>query len=234
VGLKQELEANVDAIIRTPWDRRDGREIPESDDRVKFIHDAVELDATFLYADLRDSTSLAQKDRHLASEVFQAFLSTTARVILAENGAIRSFDGDRVMAVFIGNDKNSRATRCALKIHYAFREIVKPKLEAAYAPKLAPYVLGYSAGLDTGKMWAVRGGVRDNSDLIWVGRAPNLAAKLSALRDASYPTWITGTVYDMLSKESKLSDGKDMWEERVWKAQGNIRIYRSSYWWRFA
>lgn len=61
MGLKQELESNVDAAIKTVWGRREGREreVPEYDDRVKFIRDAVELDATFVYADLRDSTSLA-------------------------------------------------------------------------------------------------------------------------------------------------------------------------------
>ena len=77
----------------------------------------------------------------------------------------------------------------------------------------------------------MRGGVRDNSDLVWVGRAPNLAAKLSALRVDGYPTWITGTVYDGLDNNTKFSDGKNMWEQRVWKTQGDMRIYRSNYKW---
>ena len=234
LGLKSEIEQNVDTIIRTQWDQREGRDVPESDDRIKFIHDAVELDATFLYTDLADSTELAKKDKYVASEVFQAFLSTTARIMLSEGGAIRSFDGDRVMAVFVGNSKNSTATRCALKINFAFREVVKPKLERAYGAKLSPYALAYAAGVDTGRIWAIRGGVRDNSDLVWVGRAPSLAAKLSAIRAPGYPTWITASVYDVLSEGSKYSKGTDMWEQMTWKAQGNTRIYRSSYWWTFS
>lgn len=123
----------------------------------------------------------------------------------SESGDIRSFDGDRVMAVFIVNDKNSRAARCALKINWAFSKIVKPKLENAYAAKLGGYELSYASGIDTGEVWAVRGGVRNNSDLVWVGRAPNLAAKLSGIRDGLNRTWITGGVYDRLECASKFS-----------------------------
>ncbi len=231
MSLKDDLEHTVDEIIKTTWAKRDGRVVPESDDSVKFIHDAVTLDATFLYADLADSTGLAQRDKFLASEVFQAFLNSTSRVMLSERGEIRSFDGDRVMAVFIGNDKNSRASRCALKINWAFSHIVKPKLESAYAAKLAGYSLNYSAGIDTGEVWAVRGGVRNNSDLVWVGRAPNVAAKLSAMRDGLNRTWITGTVYDRLEKRSKYAKEVDMWKQRRWTQQGDMRVYCSNYSW---
>jgi adenylate cyclase len=232
MGLRTDLENSVDEIIRTQWARREGRVVPESDDSIKFIHDAVLLDATFVYADLADSTALAKKDKHLTAEVLQAFLSCTSRVLLSEGGAIRSFDGDRVMAVFIGDDRNSRAARCALKISWVFSMIVKPKLETAYRSKLASYSLSYGSGIDSGSVWAVRGGVRDNSDLIWVGRAPNLAAKLSAIRDGVFYTFITGSVYDSLDKSTKFApDGRNMWEERVWTSEDKMRIYRSHYRW---
>ena len=134
-------------------------------------------------------------------------------------------------SVFIGDDKNSRAARCALKINWVFTHIVKPKLEAAYLSKFGSYTLNYAAGLDTGEVWAVRGGVRDNSDLVWVGRPPNIAAKLSALRVGLNRTWITGTVYDRLENASKYSKGIDMWQERVWKQQAGMRIFCSNYLW---
>src|ERR1700692_1473682 len=227
--LKADLETSVDQIISTRWAQRDGRVVPESDDSVKFIHDAVTLDATFVYADLADSPALAQRDKYLAAEVFQAFLNSTSRVMLSENGEIRSFDGDRVMAVFIGDDKNSRASRCALKINWVFSKSVKPKLEAAYSGKLAGFALNYAAGVDTGEVWAVRGGVRNNSDLVWVGRAPNLSAKLSAMRDGLNRTWITGAVYDRLERASKFANGLDMWTQRRWTQQGDMRVFCSNY-----
>jgi len=231
MSLKDDLEKSVDQIISTTWAKRDGRVVPESDDSLKFIHDAVMLDATFLYADLADSTALARRDKFLAAEVFQAFLNSISRVMLSERGEIRSFDGDRVMSVFIGDDKNSRAARCALKINWVFSHIVKPKLETAYSAKLEGYALNYAAGVDTGEIWAVRGGVRNNSDLVWVGRAPNIAAKLSALREGLNRTWITGTVYDGLEAASKYAKGVDMWQQRRWTQQADMRIFCSNYSW---
>jgi class 3 adenylate cyclase len=81
----------------------------------------------------------------------------------------------------------------------------------------------------------VRAGVRGHNDLIWIGRAPNLAAKLSDLRDSPYHTFITSSVYNKLNEESK-NGGKDksnMWEARTWKfLDESISVYRSSYHWK--
>ena len=71
--LKADLEANVDAIIHTQWTKREGRVVPESDDKVKFIHDAVILDATFLYADLAIPCSSHKKISILPRKSFKPF-----------------------------------------------------------------------------------------------------------------------------------------------------------------
>ena len=232
MAVKDDITANIDTIIATKWTTRDGRVVPESDG-VKFLGDAVKLDATFLYADMANSTGIAALDRHLAAEIFQCFLSTASRVLRNFGGEIRSFDGDRVMAVFIGDDRNLRAGRAAFGLNWAFSKVMKPKLEGAYSAKLAGLVLNYGCGMDASTVWAIRGGVRDNSDLVWIGSAPNLAAKLSELRDGDYRTWITGTLYDALPQERKVNSGdaRNMWEERNWTAHKSLRIYRSS-WWR--
>lgn len=232
VALKDDLINNVDSIIAANWQVADGRVVPESE-KVPFIGNAVRLDATFLYADLADSTALASRSHQVAAEVFQCFLSSASRLIRAEGGEIRSFDGDRVMAVFIGNMKNSTAARCALKINWAFIHVVRPKLLAAYPAALQGYNISYCSGIDTGEIWAVRGGVRDDSDLVWVGKSPNLAAKLSAIRDGEYHTYITKNVYDRLEDNSKFGGNprRDMWESRVWTSQGSMSVYRSNFSW---
>ena len=231
MGLKDDLIRNVADIIAAKRDLRDGRKVPESSD-VGFLGTAVKLDAVFLYADLRDSTTLATKDKNVTANVFQVFLSTMSRVIKAESGEIRSFDGDRVMAVFIGDSRFDAAARCGLKMSWAFLNIVKPKLEAAFPKGLAGFTLGYTAGIDAGEIWAVRGGVRNDNDLVWVGRAPNLGAKLSAMK-SGFRTYITGTVYDKLSASVKNggSPSQSMWDERSWTDQDKMRIYRSNWTW---
>jgi adenylate cyclase len=234
MALKDDLEKEVDSILSQEWDIREGKVVPETAD-VALAGGGVKLDATMLYADLADSTDLAMNyDRRIAAKVFKCFLANATRIVRAHSGDIRSFDGDRVMAVFIGEYKNTNAAKCALKINYAVTKIIKPKLEAKYEKlRTGSWKLQHCTGVDASEVLVVRGGIRNNNDLIWVGRAPNVAAKLSTIREAPYFSFLTKAVYDKLNAEAKKSsDGRDMWEERTWSAVSGIStVYRSSWTW---
>lgn len=228
MGLKDDLTKDVKAIFAEEWESRDGQVVP-SDDDLKLGNDAVKLDGTVLYADLADSTKLVDGYKpHFAAEVYKAFLRCAAKIIRTEGGSITAYDGDRVMAVFIGDSKNTSAARCALKINWAVKNIIRPALNVQY-PK-SSYVLKHVVGIDTSSLWVARVGIRGSNDLVWVGRAANYAARLCALPD-DYPIWITKSVYDKLRDEAKVSKGKDMWEERLWTPMGGISIYRSTWSW---
>lgn len=216
MALKDDLSNEVQSILNQTWNIRDGQVVPTTDD-VALAGGAVRLDATILYADLADSTELAMRyDKRVAAKVFKSFLTTSSRIIRLRDGHIRSFDGDRVMGIFIGGSKNSNAAKCALNINYAFLKIVKPALLEKY-PNLenGSYKLAHCVGVDTSEVLVVRGGVRKNSDLVWVGRAPNIAAKLSGIRNSPYHSYITASVYDNMNDKSKFSDGVNMWEKRA-------------------
>lgn len=75
---------------------------------------------------------------------------------------------------------------------------------------------------------------RGLNDLVWVGQAPNVAAKLSTIREAPYTTYITKAVYDRMRDEVKLSNGENMWEPRTWVAlpEGKHDLYRSKFLWK--
>lgn len=228
MGLKADLESEVAEIFRTVWTERDGQVVP-NDDAIKMGNDGVNLDATVLYADISDSTKLVDHyKKPFAAEIYKAFLRCAAKLIRSENGTITAYDGDRVMAVFTGDSKNSSAARCGLKINWAAKKIVQPECEKQYSS--TDYALKHVVGIDTSKLLVARAGIRGANDLVWIGRAANYAAKLCTLSD-EYPTWITGEVYDKLNKEAKYSNGTDMWEERRWNSMNNLRIYRSTFWW---
>ncbi len=74
--------------------------------------------------------------------------------------------------------------------------------------------------------------MRGSNDLVWVGRAANIAAKLCSIREAGYPSWISESVFNALGKDVKYaSDGvTNMWGKRVWKPQAMV-VYRSGYYW---
>jgi class 3 adenylate cyclase len=230
MALADDITSDVNGVLNQTWNMRDGQVVPDTID-VALAGGGVNLKATVLYADLADSTGLAMWDRRVAARVFKAFLAASTRIIRAQNGEIRSFDGDRVMGIFVGDYKNSSAAKSALRINWMFTNVLKPKFEAKYeAFRNGTHKLDYSTGIDTSEVLAVRGGIRDNNDLIWVGRAPNVAAKLCGIRETNYRSYMTGDVYDKINEEAKIYQGRNMWEERTWPNGPVVRIFRSSWW----
>jgi class 3 adenylate cyclase len=232
MGLKDNLKAEVEATFSSGWEVQSTASVPAPEGLRLNANHAKDLEAaTVLYADLDGSTNMVDNfDWRFSAEVYKTYLRCAAQVIKSENGVITSYDGDRVMAIFTGDTKNTSAVRCALKINYAVCEIIRPALKAQY-PNLN-FTLKHVVGVDTSRMRTARIGVRVDNDLVWIGRAANYAAKLTTLPDKA--TWITKSVYDQMFNEVKYSQGKNMWEERIWKAMNNMPIYCSTYRWRIS
>ncbi len=235
MGKSNEISNDVQATINTTWKKRTGYKIPNTED-IALVGGAVEIEATFLYADLADSSRMAKElDRRVTAKILKSFLATTSKLIKHNGGRIVSFDGDRVMGVFYGGSKNSNAAKCALQINYAVCRIIRPKFEENYqSVKDASFNITHGVGVDTGSVLAVRCGVRGSNDIIWIERAPNLAAKLSNLREDSCKTFITSRVYKMLHDSSKYGGdtNANMWQEKRWKFLEEVmNIYCSNWVW---
>jgi class 3 adenylate cyclase len=228
VALAEDLKRDVKSIFATRWEHRDGQKVPEAED-VKLDNDAVKLQGTVLYADLAQSTTLVDNYKpHFAAEIYKSYLHCASKIIRAEGGVITAFDGDRVMAVFIGDSKNSSAARCALKINHAVVKIINPAIKEQYSD--STYSVKHAVGVDTSALVVARTGIRGSNDLVWVGRAANYAAKLCSLR-SGYASFITEDVYKSLINNVKISsDGHSMWEKVHWSGK-NITIYRSGWMW---
>ncbi|KSV64033.1 hypothetical protein N185_35280 [Sinorhizobium sp. GW3] len=228
MGIKSDLEGEVAAIYKAAWSKRDGRVVPQDTD-VQLGNDGVKLEVTMLYADLADSTKLAHNyQEEFAAEQYKAFLRCAARIIRSESGEIRSYDGDRVMGIFVGDSKNTSAVRCALKINWAVKNIIEPAKKLQYPN--TNYVMKHVVGVDTSTVLAARGGIRGANDLIWIGQSPNFAAKLAAM-DESHATWISHRVYDNMHESVKYLGSANMWAQTTWPAWDNMRIHMSTYWW---
>ena len=164
MALKKDLEDHVAKTFRGEWTTRAGEVVPVPDDLLLCSNDAIEFErATILYADLSGSTKLVDSKKWwFAAEVYKIFLHCAGKIINSEGGTIVSYDGDRVMAVFLGKTQTSTAARCGLKINYAVREIINPKLKARYSN--TAYEVRQVVGIDTGEIRAARTGVRGGND----------------------------------------------------------------------
>jgi class 3 adenylate cyclase len=224
VALSEDLDKEVKTILATSWQERDGQKVPEAED-VRLVNDAVKLQGTVLYADLAESTNLVDSHKaSFAAEVYKSYLLCASKIIRDEGGVITAFDGDRVMAVFIGKSKNTSAASCALKINHAVVKIINPAIKAEF-PK-TQYTLKHSVGVDTSELFVARTGIRGSNDLVWVGRAANYAAKLCSLRVGNYASYVTADVFNVMNESAKNSSGKPMWEATKWTEKG-ITVYRS-------
>lgn len=228
LALTEDLTQEIKNIFATSWQERDGQKVPEAED-VKLGNDAVKLQATVLYADLAESTSLVDGYKAwFAAEVYKSYLHCASKIIRAEGGIITAFDGDRVMAVFIGDLRNTAASRSALKINHAVVKIINPAIQAKFS---TPYVAKHSVGVDTGTLFVARTGIRGSNDLVWVGRAANYAAKLCSLREANYASYITVDVYNGMADVVKVSSNRSMSEQTTWPEK-KISVYRSGWMWK--
>ncbi len=227
----KDILIEVNTILKSEWQTRQGRKVPDADD-VRLGNEAITLEGTVLYADMADSTGLVNNFKDwFAAEVYKAYLIAACRIIRNNGGEITAFDGDRVMAVFIGDRKNTSGVKAALQINFMVIKI-NEVLKTSY-PNTA-YQLCQTVGIDTSPLFATRTGIRNANDLVWVGRAANYAAKLCTLGDTNYPTYITESVFSKLADEAKYGGTPRciMWEKQIWNELG-IVVYRSNWRWSF-
>ena len=231
MGLASDLEKEVKAIFAEAWVEKDGQVVPDPAD-LRLSNDARHFErATVLYADLSGSTKLVDGYKWgFAGEIYKSYLVCAAKIIRACEGTITAYDGDRVMAVFLGDSQTTNAAQCGLQINWSVIHIVNPALKKQYPNE--NYEVKQVVGIDTSELRAARIGVRGGNDLVWVGRAANYAAKLTECRSV-YPTWITEQAYKIMADRAKFGgqEKKNMWTQFKWTGMNDIPVYGSSWRW---
>lgn len=224
--LYDELDEEVRRKFRDNWDIRDGRVVPD-ESSVGLGNVGVKIEAAILYADLSDSTKLVDNyDARFSASIYGAFLRCAAKIIRDNNGTITAYDGDRVMAVYMGDKKESDACYTAMRINQAMIQIIRPALVDQYGADV--YEPNHTVGIDVSEILVVKDGIRGANDLIWVGRAANYAAKLCSL-DHAWQTRITPAVYRTLSGPLiTTNQGSPVWQQELWPEMNDMLIYRSN------
>jgi hypothetical protein len=135
------------------------------------------------------------------------------------------------MGIFMGDRMNSRSTLAAREIFYTVEHIIGPKAVSKFASfKNNNIKLKNCIGIDYGEARAVRAGIRNSNDLIWIGKAPSFAAKLSDLRTYADCVYISDRVYRIISEDSKIVDGKNIWRTKNFTfADATETVYCTNY-----
>lgn len=229
MAISDDVASAVHNITASAWAPRRGTVVPEVD-RVALTGDVVEIEGTVLFADLAQSTMLIRD--HLpqfAAQVVRIFLNVASRAIRFHSGEIRSFDGDRVMAVFMGERHVTNAVRAGLLLNGLMKNIAIPRLHQRWN-FITPYRVGYASGIDCSTIFVIRAGIRDNNDLVFMGYGTNIAAKLSQMRIPGVTTLISDRVFMrlILSGDNLLSNnlGLSVWHQ-LYQTHPSDHIYGS-------
>ena len=219
-----EILRDIKDMFNNEWKEVESNTIPEIEDVALSKNESVKLNATVLYVDMRNSTKLVSDwNVSFSTKIYKNFLWAASKVIQKMEGHITAFDGDRVMAIFIGNYKNTTAVKTAMKIKYIILQINKEIL------KDTSYAIDFGIGIDTGLIFATRTGIWKYNDILWMGNPSNYAAKYSELGSNPNNIIISKTVYDALNNVAIYSGDKNMWEYY----KSNQNILSSSYCWHF-
>jgi adenylate cyclase len=138
----------------------------------------AEIDCTFLFADIRGSTTLAER---ISTAEFHAILNSfydvAARVVFEDDGFVDKFVGDEVVAMFVpllaGDQHAIRAVEAARALLQA----------TGHADAGGPWV-PVGAGVHTGPAWVGAVGEGHRVELTAVGDAVNTAARLASAATA--------------------------------------------------
>lgn len=137
-------------------------------------HGGAEIDCSFLFADIRGSTSLAEGMTPADfRSLLDRFYSTASAVVFDHDGSVDKFVGDELVAMFFpllsGERHVERAVETAQALLHA----------TGHRDPAGPWVpLG--AGVHTGRAWMGAIGDDSHTELTAVGDTVNTTARLAA------------------------------------------------------
>lgn len=237
--LLETLNEKVAQYLEGDYQTSSPRTVPNPED-IPLGNGAAELTATALFIDVRQSSDITNAfRRQTAAKMMKAYFDGTVRIVNANEGQVRSFNGDGLLALFIGDFRSSNAAKAAMQVSYFVSEILGGSFSRYFAANRAAVgnSLDFSvgAGLDDGVILAVRVGIQGTNDVAWVGRCTNTAAKLAGIMPAGRIA-ATREVFNRLHESRKFGSqtGASMWSDERLDSFGGIRRgYRTSGWtWR--
>jgi adenylate cyclase len=136
-------------------------------------HGGAEIEASFLFADIRGSTALAE---HSSPAEFHAlldrFYSTASAVVFDHDGAVDKFVGDEVVAMFFPFVSGPRHAAAAIDAAAALLRAT------GHEDPAGPWV-PVGAGVHTGLAWVGAVGDDSHTEVTALGDAVNTTARLA-------------------------------------------------------
>ena len=135
----------------------------------------AEIDASYLFADVRGSTALAEQMRPAEfRELIDRFFATAFQVLMAHEAFVDKFVGDEVMAFFIPAFTDEQHALRAIQAGQALLE----------AEAVTEHPLPIGVGVHSGVAFVGTVGTEDKVEFTAMGDPVNVGARLASAADA--------------------------------------------------
>src|SRR3989344_6679033 len=154
MASKDDLVKGVNDYFSGSYTITQGTVVPDVEN-IQLGKNGRELDLAMLFIDIRESTKIVDGSRRItAAKMYKSFLWGIAQIARANNGELRSFNGDGVLVAFIGDSKRTNAAKAALQMSWFCQKILKPKVESYFQNnnQLNGFDFDFGIGIDTGKV----------------------------------------------------------------------------------
>jgi adenylate cyclase len=139
-------------------------------------HGGAEIEGTFLFADIRGSTALAERIGSASfRDLLDRFYSTASTAVFAHEGMVDKFVGDELVAIFV--------PLLAGEAHATYAIDAARQLLADTGHPAAPWV-PVGAGVHTGMAWVGAVGEGMRTEITALGDAVNTTARLASVAQA--------------------------------------------------
>ena len=241
MGLKDDIRSKIRTIIDDSFSVTDITYVPKIDDaKLTFGNTGLKFEATTVFIDMRGSTStLNRHNKRTVAKIHMAYFHTIVKIANANNGHVRSFNGDSALIFFQGTTKVSlsNAVLTAMKIKYMLSNDTNGinSLLKKYSE------INFGIGIDDGDILCTKVGVggEHNRDLFWIGNCVNKSTVIGDKCKSPNHIGISSYVYTNLTDEAKYGIKKDMrgndvkvdmWEQSTFEYNGSNEYYYTTNW----
>ena len=231
---KETLEI-IDDYLNASYIKEDTRVVPKKQD-LTFGNTTKKMSfAVALYVDMRKSRKiLSDASTFWSIKIHRAFLLALTHCVERRDGHMRSFNGDGILAFFVGENASSKAVRAAMDMK-GFVLKISELLENEDVSKI-----DFGIGIAQGEIMVAKSGKagddQTKQDLIWVGLSVYMAVELSDYARSLNNIWISNNVRISIGKEKYLDvindkEGNSKWvkQNRSFKSVGQKEV-RSTSW----
>ena len=239
--LRDDIRNKVKTILDASFSTTIVDYVPRIDDtKLTFFNTGLEFEATVVFIDMRGSTATLNKhNKTTVAKIHMSYFHTIVKIANANNGHVRSFNGDSALIFFQGTTKNSlsNAVLTAMKIRYMLSDV-----DTGINTLLEKYSeVDFGIGIDHGKILCTKVGIggEHNRDLFWIGNCVNKSTVVGNKCKSPNHIGISSYIYSNLNDNAKYGIRKiyygqdekvDMWTLATFSYNGKYEYYYYTNW----